>query len=164
MFILIKILLQVLPGMNDTLGVVCLKARGLFPEARWYWIGVAALIGYTILFNFLIVLGMEYLDREHLFSFHHDFKVIHSLTYSSIVAALGDSQPTVSEEFLKEKQASIEGVTEDSDNAVHEETIEFVDASQAKKGMALPFAPLAITFDNIRYSVDMPQVSNQIQA
>lgn len=28
-----------------------------------------------------------------------------------------------------------------------------------KKGMALPFTPLSITFNNIRYSVDMPQVS-----
>ena len=28
-----------------------------------------------------------------------------------------------------------------------------------KKGMVLPFQPLSITFDDIRYSVDMPQVS-----
>lgn len=27
-----------------------------------------------------------------------------------------------------------------------------------KKGMILPFLPLSIAFDNIRYSVDMPQV------
>lgn len=30
---------------------------------------------------------------------------------------------------------------------------------QNKKGMVLPFTPLSITFDNIRYSVDMPQVT-----
>lgn len=29
-----------------------------------------------------------------------------------------------------------------------------------KKGMVLPFTPLSITFNNIKYSVDMPQVSN----
>jgi len=28
-----------------------------------------------------------------------------------------------------------------------------------KKGMVLPFAPLSITFDNVKYSVDMPQVN-----
>lgn len=32
-------------------------------------------------------------------------------------------------------------------------------ADTRERGMALPFTPLSITFDNIRYSVDMPQVS-----
>ena len=33
-------------------------------------------------------------------------------------------------------------------------------ASQTrKKGMILPFEPHSITFDNIKYSVDMPQVT-----
>lgn len=27
-----------------------------------------------------------------------------------------------------------------------------------KKGMVLPFAPLSITFENVKYSVEMPQV------
>lgn len=36
-------------------------------------------------------------------------------------------------------------------------------ASQTrKKGMILPFEPLSITFDNIKYSVDMPQVTGCI--
>lgn len=29
-----------------------------------------------------------------------------------------------------------------------------------EKGMLLPFRPLTIAFENIRYSVDMPQVNN----
>ena len=29
---------------------------------------------------------------------------------------------------------------------------------QNRRGMVLPFTPLSITFDDIRYSVDMPQV------
>jgi hypothetical protein len=29
---------------------------------------------------------------------------------------------------------------------------------QSQKGMVLPFAPLSVAFDNIRYSVDMPAV------
>lgn len=28
-----------------------------------------------------------------------------------------------------------------------------------EKGMLLPFTPLTVTFENIRYSVDMPQVT-----
>jgi len=37
---------------------------------------------------------------------------------------------------------------------------EITRADTKKRGMVLPFTPLAITFDNIKYSVDMPQVSN----
>lgn len=29
-----------------------------------------------------------------------------------------------------------------------------------KKGMVLPFSPLAMSFDDVRYFVDMPAVSN----
>jgi hypothetical protein len=32
------------------------------------------------------------------------------------------------------------------------------DSSHNKKGMVLPFAPLSLTFNDIRYSVDMPEV------
>jgi len=32
------------------------------------------------------------------------------------------------------------------------------DSGPAQKGMVLPFLPLSLTFDDIRYSVDMPQV------
>lgn len=31
-----------------------------------------------------------------------------------------------------------------------------------KRGMLLPFEPLSITFDDIRYSVDMPQVCSEL--
>jgi len=33
-----------------------------------------------------------------------------------------------------------------------------VNSSQVNKGMVLPFVPLSITFEDIRYSVDMPEV------
>lgn len=32
------------------------------------------------------------------------------------------------------------------------------DSNQNRRGMVLPFAPLAVAFDDIRYSVDMPPV------
>lgn len=34
-----------------------------------------------------------------------------------------------------------------------------MDSNQNKKGMVLPFDPLSITFEDIKYSVDMPQVN-----
>lgn len=38
---------------------------------------------------------------------------------------------------------------------------EIVEATQ-KRGMVLPFDQHSITFDDIRYSVDMPQVMNPL--
>jgi hypothetical protein len=31
-------------------------------------------------------------------------------------------------------------------------------SSSGRKGMVLPFQPLSLSFDDIKYSVDMPQV------
>jgi hypothetical protein len=49
---------------NETLGVQALKSRGIFPEAKWYWIGFAAMIGYILLFNALFTLALTYLKRK----------------------------------------------------------------------------------------------------
>jgi hypothetical protein len=51
---------------NDTLGVQILKARGIFVDPNWYWIGVGALLGYIMLFNVLFVLFLDWLGREYL--------------------------------------------------------------------------------------------------
>jgi hypothetical protein len=50
---------------NETLGVQTLKSRGVFPEAKWYWIGFGALIGFALLFNALFALALAYLRREY---------------------------------------------------------------------------------------------------
>ncbi|CAL4962703.1 unnamed protein product [Urochloa decumbens] len=124
---------------NETLGVQALKSRGIFPEAKWYWIGFVAMIGYIFLFNGLFTLALTYLKP------------------------FGNSRPSVSEEELKEKHASVTGGVPDGNHLASEsfhlstgintET----DPSPTEKGMILPFVPLSLTFDNIRYSVDMPQ-------
>lgn len=53
---------------NEMLGVQILKARGIFVDPNWYWIGVGALLGYIILFNILFVLFLDWLGREYLLS------------------------------------------------------------------------------------------------
>ena len=55
---------QVLPGSTEPLGVLILKSRGIFPEAKWYWIGFGAMIGFTIFFNAIFTLALTYLKRE----------------------------------------------------------------------------------------------------
>jgi len=51
---------------NETLGVQSLESRGVFPEAKWYWIGLGALLGFVMLFNYLFTLALAYLKREFL--------------------------------------------------------------------------------------------------
>lgn len=67
---------------------------------------------------------------------------------------------------MKEKHTNVTGEVLDGPRAG--EMSEIVSASggtadsnlnQSQKGMVLPFAPLSVAFDNIRYSVDMPAVN-----
>lgn len=55
---------QIVPGSTKSLGVTILKYRGIFPYAKWYWIGLGGLTGYVILFNGLFTLALVYLRRE----------------------------------------------------------------------------------------------------
>ncbi|ONK59464.1 uncharacterized protein A4U43_C08F6690 [Asparagus officinalis] len=130
------------PATNETLGVEFLKKRGIFVDPNWYWIGVGALIGYIFLFNLLFVLFLDWLDP------------------------LGNGQAVVTEEELREKHAnrtgeSVELLPPGTDSARNPgrgtDEIRNDTGANKKRGMVLPFLPLSITFDNIKYSVDMPQ-------
>ncbi|PKA63442.1 putative pleiotropic drug resistance protein 2 [Apostasia shenzhenica] len=125
---------HIIPPAKERLGVLVLKSRGVFPEAKWYWIGLGALLGYMFLFNFLFTVALTYLKP------------------------FGKSQPTISEETLKEKQASLTGeMTELVPTTKSNDDEATTESKPNKKGMVLPFTPLSMTFDNIRYSVDMPE-------
>ncbi|XP_073124129.1 pleiotropic drug resistance protein 1-like [Henckelia pumila] len=140
-------------GATESVGVSVLKSRGIFPEARWYWIGVGAIIGYIFLFNFLVTLALTYLNP------------------------FGKPQAILSEEILAERNASKRGdpvelssrgkSTSGQEDGVYRTVSSRSMSSRVgsiseadpngKRGMILPFEPLSITFDDIRYAVDMPQ-------
>ncbi|KAK6772687.1 hypothetical protein RDI58_027925 [Solanum bulbocastanum] len=112
---------HIAPTGTDSLGVAFVRSRGFFPNAYWYWIGVGALIGFTIIFNIFYNLALAYLNP------------------------FGKPQGMISE---------------DSDDAKTTNTEKEVSTSEGqnkKKGMVLPFEPHSITFDEVTYSVDMPQ-------
>ncbi|XP_074570849.1 ABC transporter G family member 36-like isoform X2 [Curcuma longa] len=122
--------------LTEPLGVIVLKSHGVFSEARWYWIGFAALVGYVILFNFLFTMALTYLKP------------------------FGKSQPPLSEELLREKTANLTGQVSEQSSQGRKKSIgqsSLKTLQQNKRGMVLPFTPLSIAFDNIQYSVDMPQ-------
>ncbi|KAI4377121.1 hypothetical protein MLD38_014805 [Melastoma candidum] len=121
-------------GIPDfSLGEALLKERSLFPESYWYWIGVGALLGYTVLLNMLFMLFLSYLDP------------------------LGKQQAVVSKEELRERERrrNCEG------NLV--ELREYLQQSGSlrgkyfkQRGMVLPFQPVSMSFSNINYYVDVP--------
>ncbi|WCJ20350.1 ABC transporter G family member 39 [Euphorbia peplus] len=113
---------KAIPNSTEQLGTAFLKYRGIFPEARWYWIGVGALVGYIFVLNFLYTLALEYLDP------------------------LGKQQAVLPTENMNEKQSSSTEL-ENGDEI----------KEKKRQSMVLPFEPLSITFNEIKYSVDMPQ-------
>ncbi|KAF8034418.1 hypothetical protein BT93_C0656 [Corymbia citriodora subsp. variegata] len=106
---------HVLEGTQETLGLTVLRLRGLLTDPSWYWISLAALIGFIILLNVVSTLALSYLNEY------------------------GKSQAVImTEEVLNEKQKTGED-------------------GRGRKGTFLPFTPLSMTFENVTYSVDMPE-------
>ncbi|XP_030552874.1 ABC transporter G family member 32 isoform X2 [Rhodamnia argentea] len=121
-------------GSSDfPLGEALLRARSLFPKSYWYWIGLGALLGYTILFNILFTLFLTYLNP------------------------LGKQQAVVSKEELQEREQRRKG------ESVAVELREYFQHSGSRvgkyfkrRGMVLPFQPVSMSFSNINYFVDVP--------
>ncbi|KAK7378528.1 hypothetical protein VNO80_03971 [Phaseolus coccineus] len=114
---------HVLPNSTTPLGVEVLKSRGFFTQSKWYWIGVGALIGYTIVFNIAYILALTFLN------------------------------PLVQHQAVKSDQSQ--------SNAQDGGSISTRPSSRRKeaerRGMVLPFESHSITFEDVTYSVDMPQ-------
>ncbi|KAA8525358.1 hypothetical protein F0562_007224 [Nyssa sinensis] len=142
------------PNSTEPLGVLVLKSWGVFPEAHWYWLGVGALIGYVLLFNFLFTLALALLDpfekpqavlsketlAERNASKTGDFIELSSRGKNDFSEGGSEVQRSVSSRSMSSRVGS----TGEADQ-------------KRKRGMVLPFEPLSITFDDIRYAVDMPQ-------
>ncbi|GAB4842032.1 transcription factor [Ancistrocladus abbreviatus] len=146
---------KIIPGTNETLGMTVLKSKGFFPHAYWYWLGVGALLGFTFVFNILYILALTFLKapKKHQaivpeVSENGDEKTERgSVGLSNRVSSFDER--TISEEQRGEIRHS---------NTSRSSVDVTVDATQTKKekGMVLPFEPHSITFDEVRYSVDMP--------
>ncbi|TYH79549.1 hypothetical protein ES332_D03G072300v1 [Gossypium tomentosum] len=148
-----------LPGSTEAAGIDVLKSRDFFQEPKWYWIGVEGLIGFIILFNIFFTVALTYLNP-----FGSSRAVISEQTESheqtdgigvggsiQLTNNESSSNNVTSSAIQEEVQRSISSKS----SSVTEATIGTI--SIKKKGMVLPFEPHSITFDNVVYSVDMPQ-------
>ncbi|GAB2293593.1 transcription factor [Dionaea muscipula] len=139
---------KIAPGSNETTGVTVLKLRGIFPHAYWYWLGAGALLGYICLFNILYTLALTFLNpiEKHQSLIPVDESEDDENSRRRRILELSNRGSS-----LSTRAASREG---DGD-------IRSMDAdamrNNNKRGMVLPFEQHTITFDEVRYSVDMPQ-------
>ncbi|XP_050286364.1 pleiotropic drug resistance protein 1-like [Quercus robur] len=136
---------------TEALGISVLKSRGFFTQAYWYWIGVGALVGFLLVFNIIFTLALAYLNP------------------------FGKAQTVKSDEpeSNEQGQRTGEGIqsTLRGNSSSHHSNIgsrrrisssarsgaEIEASRNGKRGMVLPFDQHSITFDDIIYSVDMPQ-------
>ncbi|KAL4029284.1 ABC transporter G family member 32 [Cucumis melo var. makuwa] len=127
-------------GKNTSmsLGESLLKARSLFTESYWYWIGVGALLGYTVIFNTLFTFFLAYLKP------------------------LGKSQAVVSKEELQEREKRRKGETTVIELRHYLQYSGSLNGKYFKqRGMVLPFQQLSMSFSNINYYVDVPMELKQ---
>lgn len=130
-------------GKNVSLGVEAMTSRGFFPYSYWYWIGAGALVGFVFVLNILYIGALTFLNP------------------------IGKAQAIPDEDADMKKNKRTGGVLELAQQGSSSTTRRAshgngndiaVEATQeTKRGMVLPFEQHSITFDNVRYSVDMPQ-------
>uniref|UniRef100_A0A2K2B8V3 ABC transporter domain-containing protein n=2 Tax=Populus trichocarpa TaxID=3694 RepID=A0A2K2B8V3_POPTR len=137
------------PGNStEPLGIQVLKSREFFTEANWYWIGVGATVGFMLLFNICFVLALTFLnafEKPQAFIFEE----------SEREGSVGKTGGAVQ---LSNHRSSHKNKTENGDEIIRNGFASIGEASdKRKRGMVLPFEPHSITFDDVIYSVDMPQ-------
>ncbi|KAJ4825748.1 hypothetical protein Tsubulata_042318 [Turnera subulata] len=145
-----------LKATNSTttrLGEAILNGADVFNNKNWYWIGVGVLLGFAVLFNVLFTFSLQYFSP------------------------LGKSQATISEEEAEELESERESSRHrqrsstsggnntremmnmsNTDRQSRNGELEVASGVAAKKGMVLPFTPLAMSFDSVKYFVDMPSL------
>ncbi|KAF3945204.1 hypothetical protein CMV_028398 [Castanea mollissima] len=112
---------------EGTVGKTLLAERGLYTEERWYWICVAALFGFSLLFNVLFIAALTFLNPL-------------GETKAVIVEDVSESNP----------RRQLTSNSEGNRNAQGTSSV------QSNRGMVLPFQPLSLAFNHVNYYVDMP--------
>ncbi|KAE8705118.1 Pleiotropic drug resistance protein 3 [Hibiscus syriacus] len=147
---------RVLPGSNESLGITVLKSRGFFHDPDWYWFGVGGLLGFIVLFNFFYTLALGYLKPFEKIQAVISEKPEENEQANVVGGKLqlsnnGSSSSNVTRSGIEVKDYTRRSFSSKSMSMAEATTV------NKKKGMVLPFEPHSITFDDIIYSVDMPQ-------
>ncbi|KAJ7535346.1 hypothetical protein O6H91_12G029400 [Diphasiastrum complanatum] len=153
---------------SNLVGLRVLVDYNLFTKEHWYWIGVGALLGFVILFNLLFTWALTYLDPiERPQNFVAEESEAFSPEKTTSNEQVVDSgrprtrlQPwrrtsLSARDSNRAGDLQLQNVRNQSFGADFPESDLDIQIPH-KHGMILPFQPLAISFENINYYVDMP--------
>ncbi|XP_042501406.1 ABC transporter G family member 42-like [Macadamia integrifolia] len=154
------------------LGIAVMKNNAVFPKRDWFWIGCAALLGFTFLFNVLFTLALMYLNPLGKPQAILSEEVIHEMDASQeeskeeprIITSRSKRettpQPLAVADGNNTREMAIRRMSSRSNaNGLSrnvDSTLEAANGLAPKRGMVLPFTPQAMSFDNVNYYVDMP--------
>lgn len=156
-----------------SLGVAVLNNFDVFPERNWFWIGSAALLGFIVLYNMLFTLALMYLNplgkpqavisKEAAREMEADqeetmeaprLRTNRSKKIESLPRSLSAADANNSREMTIRRMSSRSNANGLSRN--EDSSLEAARGLAPKRGMVLPFTPLAMSFDTVNYFVDMP--------
>ncbi|GAB4850125.1 transcription factor [Ancistrocladus abbreviatus] len=132
---------------NESIGITILKSQGYFSHANWYWLGIGALIGFIIIFNILYTLALAYLKPYE----QHQAIMPDTSENDEMKSKRGGMLETSNQGRL------IRPITSSATSSIATDNITDATENNVQTGMVLPFEPHCITFDDIQYSVYMPQ-------
>uniref|UniRef100_F6HYA5 ABC transporter domain-containing protein n=1 Tax=Vitis vinifera TaxID=29760 RepID=F6HYA5_VITVI len=162
---------------NSTrLGDSVLDAFDVFHDKNWFWIGAAALLGFAILFNVLFTFSLMYLNpfgnRQAIMSEETATEIEaeqeeskeeprlrrNSTKRDSIPRSLSSSGGNNSREMaIRRMNSRLSSLSNGNGmSRSGNESLEAANGVAPKRGMILPFTPLAMSFDDVNYYVDMP--------
>lgn len=147
------------------LGVAVLESFDVFPDRNWYWIGAGALLGFSFLFNILFTFALTYLNpmgkpqaiiseeaSEDMEGDHKEPRLRRPVSKrNSTSRSLSASDGNNTREMVIRRMSS-----QSNSNGNADSTLEAANGVAPKRGMVLPFTPLAMSFDSVNYYVDMP--------
>ncbi|XP_057868467.2 ABC transporter G family member 39 [Cryptomeria japonica] len=149
--------------LNETLGHAIIEARGLFAEAKFYWISIGALVGFCLIYNILFTLALAYLNpfgksqgvlSEDVIEEKHVNRTGESSHGGELSSVDASGKHSRGHTYSLERKES----SNSEFNSTHDGELSDLKASVPQKNrMVLPFQPLSIAFENVNYYVDMPQ-------
>uniref|UniRef100_A0A166EM04 ABC transporter domain-containing protein n=1 Tax=Daucus carota subsp. sativus TaxID=79200 RepID=A0A166EM04_DAUCS len=158
---------------NTSLGVAVLKSFNFSIDPNWVWICAAALFGFIILFNILFTFALTYLSSPETRQATTSRETENAITKSpGSRSARIESDSLRGFEFTSDGGTPKEMANQQKSNQSNYNKPDMTDyASLAtaaagigpKRGMVLPFTPLAMSFDAVNYFVDVPpQMKEQV--
>ncbi|XVF24908.1 hypothetical protein REPUB_Repub13aG0168300 [Reevesia pubescens] len=154
-----------------SLGVQVLRNFDVPNEENWYWIGAGALSGFVVLFNILFTFALMYLNplgKPQAVISEETAKELEANDDSSkgeprlrrpksskgsFPRSLSSADANNTREMVIRRMSSRANPNAMSRN---DSSLDEANGVAPKRGMVLPFTPLAMSFDTVNYYVDMP--------